>query len=236
MTKMTKHDFEKAVSMTAYGLAAGALGAISLPVAAAEQDVSGLPLLVDVVTTTVGIDINGDDVDDFNVFRVADYGGGFAIGPVNVGDSSHQVLARRLEILSGPNIGYVQRNDSDEYITEQSYQSSTLSVYIPWGAPNAGSGYSKLLIEAGGLEAPYTPFRGKPGFIGLVWRGDSGTSDVTPLQPHVAYLEVVVSSDGTQLQVLSGAWQDEDYPNVIELPDVTPPPVSGLAELALGAQ
>ncbi len=235
MSKLTKQDFEKVASMAAYGLAAGALGAISLPVAAAEQAISGLPLLVSDVTETVGIDVNGDAVNDFNVFKFADYGGGFAIGAINTGDSYHAVLARNIRIPNDRYLGYVQRNDSGEFTSESGYLSTPIGLYQR-GTKDDYSGGFKLVIDAMGLEKSYLPFRGKPGFISLVWRGDSTTGNVTLLQPHIAYLEVVVSNDGSQLSILSGAWQEGDYDDYIRLPEATPPPASALAELALGAK
>jgi len=235
MSKLTKQNFEKVTSMAAYGLAAGALGAISLPVAAAEQAISGLPLLVNDVTETVGIDVDGDAVNDFNVFKFADYGGGFAIGTINTGDSSHAVLARDIQVPNDRYLGYVQRNDSGEYSNETGYLSTPISLYRRGTEDDYSGGY-KLVIDAMGLEKSYLPFRGKPGFISLVWRGDSTTGNVTLLQPHIAYLEVVVSNDGSQLSILSGAWQEGDYDDYIRLPEVTPPPASALAELALGAK
>jgi hypothetical protein len=241
--KNSKHLARWTTSLASYGMAASALGAVSLSAQAAEQPfdpVGGLPISLDeFVNMSVDIDIDGDTVDDFTIYRETSYGGGFGIGSLVNGDAANKIQAPNHSHNPFHYQGFVRRHDSGETVSEGGYE------YFPgypalyeYGAQGPGQSSSTYidLVGKGGDYTTFTPFRGNPGFISLVLRPDSGTNYVTPLIPRIAWIEVVVSPDGKQLQILSGAWEDEDYVNQMLLPAVTPPTATGLAELALGDQ
>lgn len=242
MIENPENSLNWSISLARYGMAAGALGVAGGTVQAAEQPfapVGGLPIAVNDTTTSVDIDIDGDVINDFRVFRETFYGGGFSIAALNAGDSGNRIRAYS---ANSNRIGFrvfVQRQDSGEIASESGYGANP-DLYVTGDASVGGSGASIDMAGGegpccGGINLEFTPFRDKPGFISLVLKADSGTAGVTPLQPRIAFLEVVVSPDGSELQILSGAFQDDDSLNEMVLPAVTPPPAAkGLAELALG--
>lgn len=229
-------------SLTAYGLAAAALGIISLPAGAAEQAIDGLPISIGDGLPSVDLDFDGDLVDDIRVYRTQAYGGGFAIAALQTGDSAHRIKGHFVRADTATYyVGYVQRHDGGEIVSENGYYYSVngfnpdVDIYHE-GNSSTSDTYRMMTMDMTGSQfTPYTPFRNKPGFVGIMLRGDSGTGGVSVLPYHIAWLEVVVSPDGSELKILSGAWDDQNYSNHLVLPPVTPPP-AGLADLALGSE
>jgi hypothetical protein len=219
-----------------YGLAASALGAISISAQAAEQAYAppeGLPVTITNSNGPFDVDIDNDMEADFVIFRETDYGGGFGIGTYTNSDAfdSNKVRSHRYNLAQYLYGTWAVRLEPGSVINKYDY--SYQNGLYHYG--NTTPGNSSMLIDIKGnisRHRPFQPFRNKPGFIGLIL-GPTINDDYST--NRIAWLEVVVSPDGSELKILSGGY--EDNLNVYDkiLPDFTPPPAA-LTTLAAGAE
>ncbi len=224
MNKTNLSESNWAKHLVSYGVAAGALSAgVSQAAEIAFDPAGGLPIALDSQTNMrVDLDIDGDGTNDFEVYYDTEYGGGFSIGSyvINGDNRVRGYVPQRDTVLFSA--GMATRYDTGEVISEEGL-GNTPSTFL--------TEFQRGLIDAGGntfsLPPKYEPFRNTPGFVGFVIQ-PSGA-----LQPLVGYLEVVVSNDGQQMLILSGAYQDANFDDEIVPPAVTPP--GGLSKLAIGA-
>lgn len=241
MTEEKRSESRDLVSQLArYGWAVGTGTLVSQTALADGIDFTpagGLPIVIDTSITVadpVEIDLDGDAVDDFQLFSTTNYGGGFVIRSVTRVDG---VGNPRVQINFGPCCGVFRasRHDRTEYIRPD----DNTNFYRTF---NVVTGFPDTHIDAnGGAISAYTPFRDNPGFIGLAL----GRTAVN--HGYAGTLKVVVNSAGTQLTILGGSYRQDSFDlhlddgimfnDGFESPgqsDYFPP--AGLKSLALGAR
>lgn len=223
-------------SLIRYGLAASALGSVSFAANADEfpyAPIGGLPVIVDAVNDRFDIDINNDDEADFVIFHETEYGGGFAIHGYygNLAFGQNKIRGNQYNLDPFRQGEWVKRYDAGEAVSVGPAAEDNALFFS--GNEFQGNSSMHIDVPAGpNNRKKVQPFRGKPGFIGLVLGPTSGDDNYS-IRP--AWLEVVVSPDGSQLKILAGVYESEIYTYDILLPlENTPPPA--LAGLAAGAE
>ncbi len=184
-----------------YGTAVGT-GALLSPLAFADwagfDPAEGLPIVIDTSNTTdnrVYIDLDGDADNDFSIYYYdgygenQTYGGGFVIDGSNYNAVQYTYF-----------YGYnrATRNDLTEYVSVSRYTDRF---------PDFRSG-GPTIIDAAEVTVntpAYTPFRDKPGFLGLM------LTEAYNVGGFAGTLKVVVNSSGTELTILKGAYRTDDY-------------------------
>lgn len=208
---MSKSTVPPRTRLQAYAAAAGALGVVTTPAVAEVQPFNppgGLPITVDSVNSQVDIDIDGDMAVDFRFYFLSSYGGGFAIAGINVGDAANGIESHRNNDNAEFGLNFwlpARRYDPTEWID--------ISHQYEDGNTNPSGGDNVTLSH--NVGARYLPFVDRPGFINLRLQPDSGIG--TPLDPRLAFLEIVVSRDHQSLMILSGGYEDSTI-SAIEIP------------------
>ncbi len=226
-----------------YGLALGAGGLIGQAAHAdgiAFDPVGGLPIVIDntvSVLDPVEIDLDGDSNADFRFFYSTNYGGGFVATTIDqLGFEGSRILVNNRQCCDEPE--QLRRHDLTEYVNVD----VGAGAYSPDMQRYTGD-FVPAFIDAQGEAArnvdPYTPFRDNPGFIGVSLGRETGYGG------FAGAFELVVNSDGSELQILSGSYrQDEndiylDGGNLISdgfEAAAESDYFSGLSKLARGAQ
>ena len=184
-----------------YGTAVGT-GALLSPLAFADwagfDPAVGLPIVIDTSNTTdnrVYIDLDGDADDDFSIYyndrygEYPTYGGGFVIEGSSYNRTQYTYLYGHLRAT---------RNDLTEYVCVA--RSTDVFPDFSWT--------DRVLIDADEVTVntpAYTPFRDKPGFLGLM------LTEAYNVGGFAGTLKVVVNSNGTELTILKGAYRTDDY-------------------------
>jgi len=167
----------------------------------------GLPIIVNSASPQAQLDLDGDMEADFLIYRDTTFGNGFAIFGYLTSNNFSVNKIRSYILNTDPPRDYklALRYDSTEIVTNSGYtDDGGPALFFPGQQiPGATSLFLDFTSDSGART--FVPFRDNPGFISLAF-GTNVNGDLEEIGG--AWLEIVVSSDGSELQILSGVWDD----------------------------
>lgn len=200
-----------------YQMAAGAGAVAVAPAGAAElpfDPPGGLPIVVDtsnIIGNEVEVDLNGDLDPDFRFYFATSYGGGFAIAS-NFSQSGAE--RGRVQMTRGLPccVTLVHRIDNTEYVHVGENNTYAPGFEYAFTSPVAFLDFDG---DVGSGLTAFTPFRDRPGFIGV---------SIGEQQPggigFAGQFLINVNAAGDQLTILRGSYRDDSLDLRVDTDDI----------------